>query len=212
VLPVGGVSWPNTRRRHHRHHLGCLLPSSTFLNLGLFRDDYFIDYVDTEYCLRALSQGYRMLSPDTRTCTIGLGQESGKLGPLHSHSNHACPVAVVLHGAKQDPHIGPVRRSVPHWCMFDLMHGAYAMMRMLVSEDKRLEKLAAFARGTWHGLRGRLGPMPGRFEQDIDSWVPADRGPPIAQLTRTKPSSPLRALSRVSRSRSATQPPRSMQL
>ena len=37
---------------------GIIFNSENYIKLGPFRDDYFIDYVDYEYCLRAEKQGY----------------------------------------------------------------------------------------------------------------------------------------------------------
>ena len=37
---------------------GSLVSTSTLLNVGLMRENYFIDYVDTEWCFRAESKGY----------------------------------------------------------------------------------------------------------------------------------------------------------
>jgi rhamnosyltransferase len=36
---------------------GTLITDAAFRKIGLFREDYFIDHVDTEYCLRARSKG-----------------------------------------------------------------------------------------------------------------------------------------------------------
>lgn len=40
---------------------GCLQSLAAFGGIGSFRDDFFIDAVDIEYCLRARSKGYRIL-------------------------------------------------------------------------------------------------------------------------------------------------------
>ncbi len=37
---------------------GSLISTSTLLSVGLMRENYFIDYVDTEWCFRAESKGY----------------------------------------------------------------------------------------------------------------------------------------------------------
>ena len=46
---------------------GTLTSLKAFANLGPFRADFFIDFVDSEYCLRARKAGYRILvSPHAR--------------------------------------------------------------------------------------------------------------------------------------------------
>ena len=37
---------------------GSLMPIAVYNEVGAFRDDYFIDFVDIEYCFRVLSNGY----------------------------------------------------------------------------------------------------------------------------------------------------------
>jgi len=40
---------------------GSLISLATFQSVGGFRDDFFIDYVDFEYCLRVRAHGYRVI-------------------------------------------------------------------------------------------------------------------------------------------------------
>lgn len=40
---------------------GCLTSIPIFKDVGNFRDDFFIDYVDTEYCLKLRERGYRVI-------------------------------------------------------------------------------------------------------------------------------------------------------
>jgi len=40
---------------------GLLVPVVIFEKVGLFNENYFLDFVDTEWCLRAFSAGYRIL-------------------------------------------------------------------------------------------------------------------------------------------------------
>ena len=47
----------------------------------------------------------------------------------------------------------------PHWFTYEIVATAYILLRMLITEDQRLEKLKAFWRGTLDGLRGRMGKM-----------------------------------------------------
>lgn len=40
---------------------GNLVKSDIFKRVGLFKEEYFIDYVDHEFCLRLLANGYKMI-------------------------------------------------------------------------------------------------------------------------------------------------------
>ncbi|MEM3434009.1 MAG: hypothetical protein QXP27_07530 [Candidatus Methanomethyliaceae archaeon] len=52
---------------------GSLLNLEAFLDVDKFRDDFFIDQVDEEYCLRLRSHGWKVLMScqPLLTCTIG---------------------------------------------------------------------------------------------------------------------------------------------
>jgi rhamnosyltransferase len=64
---------------------GALLPTKAILALGPFRDDYFIVYIDTEYCLRALARGYKIVVASNARLHHRLGnQKAARLGPLSS--------------------------------------------------------------------------------------------------------------------------------
>lgn len=39
---------------------GSLIPAHAFVDVGLMREDYFIDFVDTEWCFRARAKGYKI--------------------------------------------------------------------------------------------------------------------------------------------------------
>ena len=40
---------------------GSLIPLESHAAIGAFREEFFIDYVDTEYCFRARAKGYRVI-------------------------------------------------------------------------------------------------------------------------------------------------------
>lgn len=41
---------------------GSLMPAHVFAKLGLMREDFFIDHIDTEWCARLLSAGYTIMA------------------------------------------------------------------------------------------------------------------------------------------------------
>lgn len=72
---------------------GMLVPVEILKNVGLMRDELFIDYIDIEWCLRAASKGYSFYAiPDARMShTIGdarkvfLGREVSIHSPLRRY-------------------------------------------------------------------------------------------------------------------------------
>jgi rhamnosyltransferase len=53
---------------------GSLLSLSTYFKVGRFRSDFFIDFVDHEYCLRLLKLGFRVLSSTRPLMVHALGE------------------------------------------------------------------------------------------------------------------------------------------
>ena len=50
--------------------------------------------------------------------------------------------------------------AVPHWALFDLAFALFNTARVVLFESQKLEKLRRMAQGVWHGLLGRIGPLP----------------------------------------------------
>jgi len=53
---------------------GSLLQLQLFKTIGRFRDEFFIDHVDHEYCLQARARGYRIISTSQPLMTHSLGE------------------------------------------------------------------------------------------------------------------------------------------
>lgn len=141
---------------------GSLIRLEAFRELGGFRDDFFIDYVDTEFCLRALSRGYRIIVACGARLEHQLGQRTREsVGPLTFYPTHHSPVRWYYMSRNRIPMIRTYGFRFPHWLSYEIVAGFYVLLRMLLTEDERAEKLKAFFRGTGDGLRGRMGPMPG---------------------------------------------------
>ena len=145
---------------------GSLLPTSVFLALGPFREDFFIDYIDTEFCLRALSQGYRIIVACEARMHHRLGEKRKVMwGPFVLFPTMHAPSRWYYMSRNRIPMLRAYALRFPHWCAFEILLSTYGMIRMLLTEHERKPKFAAFVRGTWHGLRGRMGPKPGSPEE-----------------------------------------------
>ncbi len=60
---------------------GTLMSLELFKNIGGFREDYFIDSIDHEYCLRARANGY----PVVMSCKTLMSHSIGRPGPRGGH-------------------------------------------------------------------------------------------------------------------------------
>jgi rhamnosyltransferase len=139
---------------------GSLLSLAAYTALGPFREDFFIDHVDTEYCLRARLRGYRVIK--TRS-------------PLMSHAIGAPTTHRILWMEKRTTNHGPDRRYYftrndtvllrergRHpgglWILKALMRSVRTCKRILLYEQMKAPKIKAVFHGWWDGVRGRLGP------------------------------------------------------
>ena len=69
---------------------GSLLSLAAWQEVGAFREDYFVDMVEAEYCLRLGTRGYRVILACRATIDHNIGRPTGHrfLGHMLSVSNH----------------------------------------------------------------------------------------------------------------------------
>lgn len=137
---------------------GCLIPMSVIDRVGLMREDFFIDYVDIEWGLRARSQGLRSYGVCTAAMAHSLGEIPrrfmGRFIPIHNPVRHYYHVrnAVLLY---REPWVPLNWKLVDGWRMV-LKFGFYSIMT-----PPRLQHLRLMVLGCWHGLRGKSGGLAG---------------------------------------------------
>jgi rhamnosyltransferase len=143
---------------------GTLTSVEAFERLGPFKDDFFIDFVDSEYCLRARKSGYRILvSGEARLDhRIGSKRQARLLGFTISPMHHS-PLRkyYIFRNA-----VGIIRsygRSCPHWLVYQILALFEIIIGVLVFEDRKGAKLRACLVGLWDGLLGRGGPAQRAF-------------------------------------------------
>ncbi len=154
---LGGKSW---RDMESVITSGSLLSLAAFAAIGPFRDEFFIDHVDTEFCLRARLRGYRVIK--TRS-------------PLMSHAIGAPTTHRILWMEKRTTNHAPDRRYYftrndtvllrergrhpgGMWVLKALLRSLRTCKRILLYEQMKAAKLNAVMHGWWDGVRGRLGP------------------------------------------------------
>lgn len=136
---------------------GSLVSLQAYWQLGGFRDEFFMDCVDLEYCLRARAAGYCILMTSKPLMEHPVGQltEHRLLWRKTGTSNH-----------------GPLRRyymmrntlilareytmKEPWWVIAALWSKLKSMLLVVLYESGRLAKLRYSALGFFDGLRGNL--------------------------------------------------------
>lgn len=138
---------------------GSMIPMSVLSNCGWFDDDYFIDMVDTEYCLRVRSRGFMILLAESAGLlhSVGTLKEHSLLGLKTYRASH--------HSAARRYYITRNRlvTLIRYWRFERSL--AYHVPKSIVLdaiiialyEKQSLRKIANTFIGVADALRGRMG-------------------------------------------------------
>jgi rhamnosyltransferase len=137
---------------------GALTNISVFNELGPFRDDFFIDGVDSEYCLRARRLGYRIMV----SCEAILFHE---LGSKRVSKLFGVVFAPTFHSPLRRYYIFRNRVEMlrlyamvfPHWMIYETIASIHMIIGIILFENRKVSKLRACLLGTWDGLFRRMG-------------------------------------------------------
>jgi rhamnosyltransferase len=138
---------------------GSLVSLRAYEEIGPFRDEFFIDHVDDEYCLRARKMGYSVvitrepliehtISAPRRVKFLWKRLTTPDFPPLRRYymaRNH-----VVL--------VREYRRGEPDWVAWSVRVRLKELELMLVLEKDKVRKTLKFLKGLFDGLTGRMGP------------------------------------------------------
>ncbi len=136
---------------------GSLLSLVVYRVLGPFRDDFFIDCVDHEYCLRARSHGFRVLMTSKPVMTHGIGHftEHRLLGKNVGTSNHN-PARQYFMSRNSVILAKKYLRKEPRWMLNYLQMWLKATVILCLFEDKRIPKIKSIVRGCIDGFLGHM--------------------------------------------------------
>jgi rhamnosyltransferase len=135
---------------------GSLLMCSALRAVGLMREDLFIDYVDTEWCLRAKQMGYRCVGACRVEMQHSIGDEYatlfGRRFTLHSPLRHYYLMrnAVALYSRSNLPLQWKVADGIRLICKFFI----YSILG-----KPRNTHIKMMLYGLWHGAIGRMGKL-----------------------------------------------------
>lgn len=141
---------------------GSLLDVGAMRAAGPFRDDFFIDYVDIEYCLRLRRLGYVVIA----TCSVTMQHAVGDPAPRRFLFWTVTPTR---HNAARRYYITRNRLQVwrrygtsePAFLATDGLKFCKELLKLLLYEDGRREKLASIWWGVHDAIRGRMGARAG---------------------------------------------------
>jgi len=138
---------------------GSLMPSAVYKVVGAFRDDYFIDFVDIEYCLRARSKGLNIFISREPLITHKIGNSTPHtMLKLKSTGTSNHPEIRRYYMARNL--VAMSREYIfkyPAVIMRILYKQLKTIILMLLFEDNRANKMRFIMRGIIHGLKNNLG-------------------------------------------------------
>jgi rhamnosyltransferase len=141
---------------------GALMPVWIFDKIGWFASEYFIDCVDTEYCLRVRAAGY--LIADSRQAVllhhVGHPKKTGLLGSRFRPSNHSALRRYYMSRNRVVVH-RKYFRVFPSWVLQSMYESLRETVKCFLGEQDRARKFRNFLLGTWDGLAGRMGKREG---------------------------------------------------
>ena len=135
---------------------GSLISMSALADIGGMESDLFIDYVDTEWCLRAKSKGYQLYGVADAKMSHDLGDGAvsfmGRKLPLHSPLRYYYLLRNGVWLLRQ-PWVDF------RWRLMDIrrLFLIYIVYSLFVGE--RVNNWKMMSRGLWHGLTGNMGKL-----------------------------------------------------
>jgi rhamnosyltransferase len=143
---------------------GSLISLAAHAVVGPFRDEFFIDYVDMDYCLRARRKGFRVIKTRKSLMlhAIGAYTQHRWLWKKKWTTNHSADRRYYI--ARNDTVM--LREygnyALGLWRLKSFQRCFRLCKRIAFYEQMKAPKLLAVGQGWWDGIRGHLGPRPHR--------------------------------------------------
>jgi rhamnosyltransferase len=136
---------------------GCLVEVNSAQNIGGFREDYFIDQLDHEFCLRVRAHGGRVVISRKPVMEHSVGETDGAWLPLLGYlPNHSAPRKYYV-ARNSLVTIARYWRTEPDWCLRRLIRLTLGFFLIATLERQRLAKVRAFVAGVVDAVMGRMG-------------------------------------------------------
>jgi rhamnosyltransferase len=135
---------------------GSLVSLLAFHEIGGFRDEFFVDCVDLEYCLRARSHGFHIVMTSKPLMQHSIGNLTEHRLPWQrtGASNHSAWRQYFM--ARNTLILArEYLRSEPQWVLATLWSRMKSLVLICFFEKERLTKLTYSLHGALDGIRGK---------------------------------------------------------
>jgi rhamnosyltransferase len=170
---------------------GSLVSLAAYWVIGPFRDEFFIDFVDIEYCIRARASGFTVIK--TRRSLM-----SHLIGALNQHKMLWIKKWTTHHSADRRYYFARndtvMLREYGNykwgtWRLKSFFRSFRTAKRIMLYEHAKADKIIAIIQGWWDGVHGNMGPRRrSRFERAL-----ADKAQKATRWRRIEGSSGPRA-------------------
>ncbi len=155
---------------------GTLLPLAAYSAIGPFREEFFIDYVDLDYCNRARAHGYTVVKSRRPLMSHSIG------APTRHHwlwitkwtTNHSADRR--YYSARNRTvmlrEYGNYRMG--SWAIKSLLSSLKICKRIILYEQRKAGKIVAVLTGWWDGVRGNMGPRDKRRRHSKPAFPEVD--------------------------------------
>ena len=139
---------------------GNLVKLTVFDVVGYFNEALFIDHVDTEFCLRCATHGYKILQVNDAILEHCLGSPTQRRFLWKEQIIRDYSALRRYYIARNGIYIYKKFAFVyPGWVAKNVYVSLKGMIKVMLFEGHRKQKLAATCRGLFHGFSGRLGKL-----------------------------------------------------
>lgn len=141
---------------------GALMPVWIFDRIGYFVSEYFMDEVDTEYCLRIRAAGYAIADSREAVLLHWVGQPRyASLLRFRIRPTNQNAIRRYYISRNRIVTYRKYFSTFPTWVLGAAYTAARETVKALVVEEDRARKFRNFLLGTWDGLIGRMGKRTG---------------------------------------------------
>lgn len=132
---------------------GSLISLDSFQDIGPFREEFFIDGVELDYCFRAKCKGYRLIQSLRPTMKHSAGQPTSHhfLGKTVWTINHV-PQRCYYMTRNSIILIKEYAFNHTKWALFCIIQLAKWAIKLICFEDYRIAKLRSIGLGIVHGI------------------------------------------------------------
>ena len=132
---------------------GSFIPNKRFEEIGLMREDFWIDYIDYEFSFRVRKQGYKILGVGGARLNhrLGITQQFKVLGKTFSYQVHPAFRRYTIYRNRVKV-IKEYSILFPDFLIFEILSIAKDLLKLVLLEDQKFTKLRSIIIGIVDGF------------------------------------------------------------